>query len=202
MFIRASRETHSGELVLVVRPNVYIGEDPTDPEPDFMYNPDTQGLSTPLPPGSDPLSGSIMLLCEALESGAALAQFEVSTVSPGLKPTSLSLCLSVSLSLSRILFCHCPPIPSFLALPLTFSPSLCGTVTFQLSPGKQRFHVQMCQTPTVTCVLTFVHLQQMYRKKPGLTHNAARQSDNICKNRYRDISPCEYLSHPNTRCHV
>ena len=77
MFIRASRETHSGELVLVVRPNVYIGDDATDPEPDFVYNPDTHDITTALPPGSDPLSGSIMLLSESLESGAALAQFEV-----------------------------------------------------------------------------------------------------------------------------
>ncbi len=80
MFIRASRETHSGELVLIVRPNVYIGEDgPPDPEPDFVYNPDTPGgPGTPLPPGQDPLAGSMALLNDALESGAALAQFDVS----------------------------------------------------------------------------------------------------------------------------
>ena len=83
MFIRASRETHSGELVLVVRPNVYIGDDGTDPEPDFVYNPDTHAITTSLPPGSDPLPASIMLLAESLESGAALAQFEVSTLTPG-----------------------------------------------------------------------------------------------------------------------
>ncbi|XP_064647817.1 tyrosine-protein phosphatase non-receptor type 4-like isoform X4 [Lineus longissimus] len=104
MFIRASRETHSGELVLVVRPNVYVGDD-TIEEPDFQYIPDTHHISSTLPQ-SDLLGGSLMLLQEALESGAALAQFE-----------------------------------------------------------------------------------QLYRKKPGMTMQAARQSENIPKNRYRDISP-------------
>jgi len=105
MFIRASREMHSGELVLVVRPNVYIGDE-TPEEPDFQYIPDTHQITSSLPQGSDPLAGSMLLLQEGLDSGAALAQFE-----------------------------------------------------------------------------------QLYRKKPGMTMNAARVSDNVPKNRYRDISP-------------
>lgn len=32
--------------------------------------------------------------------------------------------------------------------------------------------------------------EQLYRKKPGLTCNEARKAENINKNRYRDISPC------------
>ncbi|KAK2173047.1 hypothetical protein NP493_908g02008 [Ridgeia piscesae] len=103
MFIRSSRETHSGELVLVVRPNVYIGED-TPEEPDFQYIPDTHHST--LPPGGDPLSGSMLLLQEGLESGTLLAQFE-----------------------------------------------------------------------------------QLYRKKPGMTMNSARLTENLSKNRYKDISP-------------
>ncbi|KAK2151211.1 hypothetical protein LSH36_372g03009 [Paralvinella palmiformis] len=76
MFIKASRETHSGELVLIVRPNaVYIGEDTPD-EPDFQYIPDTHHITTTLPPGGDPLAASLLLLEESLQSGAALAQFE------------------------------------------------------------------------------------------------------------------------------
>jgi len=103
-FIRASRETHSGELELVVRPNVYIGEDVLE-EPDFQFIPDTPSSSL-LPPGILPLQGSMMLLHQSLQSGQALAQFE-----------------------------------------------------------------------------------QLYRKKPGLTMNAAKLNENIPKNRYRDISP-------------
>jgi tyrosine-protein phosphatase non-receptor type 4 len=33
-------------------------------------------------------------------------------------------------------------------------------------------------------------LQQLYRKKSGESMTAARMSDNVSKNRYRDISPC------------
>jgi len=53
---------------------VYIGED-TPEEPDFQYIPDTHHST--LPPGGDPLSGSMLLLQEGLESGTLLAQFEV-----------------------------------------------------------------------------------------------------------------------------
>ena len=56
---------------------VYIGEDTPD-EPDFQYIPDTHHIASTLPPGGDQLEGSILLLTEGLESGAALAQFEVS----------------------------------------------------------------------------------------------------------------------------
>ncbi|RUS91860.1 hypothetical protein EGW08_000431, partial [Elysia chlorotica] len=103
MFIKASRETHSGELALVVRPNVYVSEDQTE-EPDFTYIPDTHQIASSS--STNTLQSSLMLLQESLESGAAIAQFE-----------------------------------------------------------------------------------QLYRKKPGLTLNAARLDANINKNRYRDISP-------------
>ncbi|XP_064614139.1 tyrosine-protein phosphatase non-receptor type 4-like [Liolophura sinensis] len=103
MFIRASRETHSGELVLVVRPNVYLGEDTVE-EPEFMYIPETHQITSSA--GGNVLEASLILLQEGLESGAALAQFE-----------------------------------------------------------------------------------QLYRKKMGMTMNAARLGENVPKNRYRDISP-------------
>ncbi|XP_069110904.1 tyrosine-protein phosphatase non-receptor type 4-like isoform X1 [Argopecten irradians] len=102
MFIRASRETHSGELVLIVRPNVYVSED--TPEEYFEYLPENHMITTTA--GANALEASLLLLQESLESGAALAQFE-----------------------------------------------------------------------------------QLYRKKPGMTMNAARLEANIPKNRYRDISP-------------
>lgn len=105
MFIRASRETHSGELVLIVRPNVYVGEE-TQEEPNLEYLPDNYQIIAPQGTGTNALEASLMLLQESLDSGAALAQFE-----------------------------------------------------------------------------------QLYRKKPGMTMNAARLDDNIAKNRYRDISP-------------
>ncbi|XP_063421578.1 tyrosine-protein phosphatase 1-like isoform X7 [Mytilus trossulus] len=105
MFIRASRETHSGELVLIVRPNVYVGEEQADQDPDLVYIPDSHQITGSLT-GANALENSLMLLQESLESGAALAQFD-----------------------------------------------------------------------------------QLYRKKPGMTMNAARLDANIAKNRYRDISP-------------
>ncbi|KAK3587914.1 hypothetical protein CHS0354_014428 [Potamilus streckersoni] len=104
MFIKASRETHSMELVLVVRPNVYTSEDPAE-EPEFNYMPETHQI-TGSANGATNLELSLALLQESLDSGAALAQFE-----------------------------------------------------------------------------------QLYRKKPGMTMNAARLEVNIPKNRYRDISP-------------
>ncbi|GAB1603054.1 tyrosine-protein phosphatase non-receptor type 4-like isoform X2 [Argonauta hians] len=104
MFIKASRETHSGELVLIIRPNVYVSEDNTE-EPDLMYIPETHQIASTMS-GANTLQASMMLLQESLESGAAMAQFE-----------------------------------------------------------------------------------QLYRKKHGLTMNAARLPANISKNRYRDVSP-------------
>ncbi|XP_067946936.1 tyrosine-protein phosphatase non-receptor type 4-like isoform X2 [Watersipora subatra] len=70
MFIRAARETHSGELVLVVRPNVYVGEDYKEPE--FHYIPETRRITA----GLDLLSESLMLLREGVDGNAAILQFE------------------------------------------------------------------------------------------------------------------------------
>ncbi|XP_076460431.1 tyrosine-protein phosphatase non-receptor type 4-like isoform X3 [Babylonia areolata] len=74
MFIKASRETHSGELVLIVRPNVYMGEDTGD-EPDFTYIPETHQIASSSS-SANTLESSLVLLQEGLESGAAIAQFE------------------------------------------------------------------------------------------------------------------------------
>nr|KAG5708397.1 hypothetical protein BaRGS_034428 [Batillaria attramentaria] len=75
MFIKASRETHSGELVLIVRPNVYVGEDTAD-EPDFTYIPETHQIASSSS-NANTLESSLLLLQEGLESGAAIAQFEM-----------------------------------------------------------------------------------------------------------------------------
>lgn len=40
--------------------------------------------------------------------------------------------------------------------------------------------------------LLFCILKQLYRKRPGMTMSCAKLPQNISKNRYRDISPCEY----------
>ncbi|XP_035687949.1 tyrosine-protein phosphatase non-receptor type 4-like isoform X16 [Branchiostoma floridae] len=126
MFIRSTRESHTGELELTVRPNaddchsgcpeeeefvnhwldhVYI-PDGVEEEPDFMYTPDN--LNPPRPPitSDDALKESMVLVEEGLKTGASLLQFD-----------------------------------------------------------------------------------QLFRKKPGMTCNASRIPENICKNRYRDISP-------------
>uniref|UniRef100_T1J8E8 Tyrosine-protein phosphatase n=1 Tax=Strigamia maritima TaxID=126957 RepID=T1J8E8_STRMM len=71
--IRSSRETHTGELLLTVRPNVYVAEEIE--EPAFQYVPDIPHVSSRVP-RCDALAESILLLNEALESGAAIAQFD------------------------------------------------------------------------------------------------------------------------------
>lgn len=40
----------------------------------------------------------------------------------------------------------------------------------------------------------FLSLQQLYRKRPGMTMLCAKLPQNVSKNRYRDISPCTWLS--------
>ena len=55
---------------------MYIGEDSPE-ESDFQYIPDTKQLNTKLPAGSDPLTGSMILLKQALQSGVGLTEFEV-----------------------------------------------------------------------------------------------------------------------------
>ena len=313
MFIRASRETHSGELVLVVRPNVYIGDDATDPEPDFVYNPDTHDIASTLPPGSDPLVGSIMLLSESLESGAALAQFEVRNdlafcgatdypllgsimlLSESLESGAalaqfeasrrpienqtlknltlewpwpwpwddldiiydsdlrqviydfdlrqvklLNWCPGRQISIFKLWPWHLPndfdtqtwlryghDVPPYVQWSFYFknfesySPSrqtqahgctdtLYKNITFcayvlgiifcvkTVNSEDDTFKLDLhafndnFSWTTQRCMY-FSILQQMYRKKPGLTHNAARATDNICKNRYRDISPCKSI---------
>lgn len=75
-FIRASREIHSGELVLVVRPMVYSNSDLSPGEPDFQYIPDTHHIVALLNPGEDKLAASITQLKESIESKAGILQFE------------------------------------------------------------------------------------------------------------------------------
>jgi len=73
-FIRASRESHSGELVLTVQQNVYVCDDEVE-EPTFQYVPDTphvkDGISR-----SSALAESILLLQEAIQSNSLTEQFE------------------------------------------------------------------------------------------------------------------------------
>ena len=58
---------------LLLLQNVYMGEDVEEPE--FQYVPDTPHVS-PLVPGTQALSQSMLLLEESLESGAMVGQFE------------------------------------------------------------------------------------------------------------------------------
>ena len=53
---------------------VYVSEDTTE-EPDFTYIPDTHQIASSS--SANTLQSSLMLLGESLESGAAIAQFEV-----------------------------------------------------------------------------------------------------------------------------
>ncbi|TRY74737.1 hypothetical protein TCAL_07031 [Tigriopus californicus] len=110
-FIRASREPHSGELILAVKQNVYMGEEVEEPE--FQYVPERTsegsmgggngpsqhgtrassdlGVSERVPEGAHKaLSQSMLLLAESTESNAVFGQFEqLSRKNPSL---AMSLC--------------------------------------------------------------------------------------------------------------
>lgn len=60
---------------------MYVGEE-TQEEPNLEYLPDNYQIIAPQGTGTNALEASLMLLQESLDSGAALAQFEV--VSPTL----------------------------------------------------------------------------------------------------------------------
>jgi tyrosine-protein phosphatase non-receptor type 4 len=102
---RNLRQSRGGEMVLVVRPNVYIAEDVPD-EPDFQFVPDGPNSPGALTSGGDLLARSLQQLQDGLTSSTIMTQFE-----------------------------------------------------------------------------------QLFRKKPGMTMDAARLVENLPKNRYRDISP-------------
>ncbi|KAG8547792.1 hypothetical protein GDO81_027476 [Engystomops pustulosus] len=77
MFIKASCERHSGELVLLVRPNaVYdIVEERIENEPDFQYIPEKSRLDS-VHSDDDVLRESMIQLAEGLLNGSVLAQFD------------------------------------------------------------------------------------------------------------------------------
>ncbi|XP_056391173.1 tyrosine-protein phosphatase non-receptor type 4 [Hyla sarda] len=77
MFIKASCERHSGELVLLVRPNaVYdIVEERMENEPDFQYIPEKTAIDS-VHSDDDTLRESMIQLAEGLLNGTVLAQFD------------------------------------------------------------------------------------------------------------------------------
>ncbi|XP_072253935.1 tyrosine-protein phosphatase non-receptor type 4 isoform X1 [Leuresthes tenuis] len=77
MFIKASCESHSGELILLVRPNaIYdVVEEKVDSEPDFQYIPE-KSPQDPAQLDQHALRDSMVTLKEGLGSGAILAQFD------------------------------------------------------------------------------------------------------------------------------
>uniref|UniRef100_A0AAY5EEQ0 Tyrosine-protein phosphatase n=1 Tax=Electrophorus electricus TaxID=8005 RepID=A0AAY5EEQ0_ELEEL len=77
MFIRASCESHSGELVLLVRPNaIYdVVEEKLEMEPDFQYIP-AKSPTDPSQLDQNAWTESMQQLREGLSGGALLAQFD------------------------------------------------------------------------------------------------------------------------------
>ncbi|XP_036401179.1 tyrosine-protein phosphatase non-receptor type 4 isoform X1 [Megalops cyprinoides] len=77
MFIKASCESHSGELILLVRPNaIYdVVEEKLETEPDFQYIPEKSPLD-PSQLDENAWRESMQQLKEGLSSGAVLAQFD------------------------------------------------------------------------------------------------------------------------------
>ncbi|KAJ7401758.1 Tyrosine-protein phosphatase non-receptor type 4 [Pitangus sulphuratus] len=78
MFIKASCERHSGELVLLVRPNaVYdVVEEKLESEPDFQYIPEKSPLDG-VHQDDNALRESMIQLAEGLITGTVLAQFDM-----------------------------------------------------------------------------------------------------------------------------
>ncbi|KFD52089.1 hypothetical protein M513_07071 [Trichuris suis] len=72
-YIRSCKETASKELLLIVRPNAYIGEDIE--EPDQHYVPQTPHVADCVP-RPDILRQSLILLKDSLASGSALLYFD------------------------------------------------------------------------------------------------------------------------------
>ncbi|XP_028735631.1 tyrosine-protein phosphatase non-receptor type 4 isoform X3 [Peromyscus leucopus] len=77
LFIKASCERHSGELVLLVRPNaVYdVVEEKLESEPDFQYIPEKAPLDS-IHQDDHSLRESMIQLAEGLITGTVLAQFD------------------------------------------------------------------------------------------------------------------------------
>ncbi|XP_066202660.1 tyrosine-protein phosphatase non-receptor type 4 isoform X4 [Saccopteryx leptura] len=77
LFIKASCERHSGELVLLVRPNaVYdVVEEKLDNEPDFQYIPEKTPLAS-VHQDDHSLRESMIQLAEGLITGTVLTQFD------------------------------------------------------------------------------------------------------------------------------
>ncbi|MGH0190594.1 UNVERIFIED_CONTAM: hypothetical protein FKN15_048022 [Acipenser sinensis] len=77
MFIKASCENHSGELILLVRPNAMyeVVEEKLENEPDFQYIPEKSPLDGALL-HDNALRESMLQLREGLSSGTVLPQFD------------------------------------------------------------------------------------------------------------------------------
>ncbi|XP_058890055.1 tyrosine-protein phosphatase non-receptor type 4-like isoform X2 [Acipenser ruthenus] len=77
MFIKASCESHSGELILLVRPNAMyeVVEEKLENEPDFQYIPEKSPLDGVLL-HDNALRESMLQLREGLSSGTVLPQFD------------------------------------------------------------------------------------------------------------------------------
>ncbi|RXN29016.1 tyrosine- phosphatase non-receptor type 4-like protein [Labeo rohita] len=77
MFIKASCESHSGELILLVRPNaIYdVVEEKLETEPDFQYIPE-KSPTDPSQLDQDAWRDSMLQLKDGLNSATVLAQFD------------------------------------------------------------------------------------------------------------------------------
>lgn len=47
------------------------------------------------------------------------------------------------------------------------------------------------------CVCVFCYSQKLYRKKEGMSMCCAKQSENMDKNRYKDVLPCKFYCFPD-----
>uniref|UniRef100_A0A915Q124 Uncharacterized protein n=1 Tax=Setaria digitata TaxID=48799 RepID=A0A915Q124_9BILA len=94
-FIRATRDSPKGELVLTIRPNVYrCGEDVE--ESDIQHLPEVPHVADTVP-RSDKLSQSLIMLKESLSSGKIITQFEqLYRKKPGLAMEDCKLSININ----------------------------------------------------------------------------------------------------------
>lgn len=141
-----------------------VVEEKADSEPDFQYIPE-KSPQDPSQLDQHALRDSMVALKEGLASGAILAQFDV----------------------RRIVF----DFHLFLARSKIQTCKLAGKNRHARAHTNVSRNVLRSRIIYLYSVVLF--LQQLYRKRPGMTMLCAKLPQNISKNRYRDISPCMWL---------
>ncbi|CAB1328600.1 unnamed protein product [Coregonus sp. 'balchen'] len=219
MFIKASCESHSGELILLVRPNaIYdVVEEKQETEPDFQYIPE-KSPQDPSQLDQDAWRDSINTLKEGLVSGGVLAQFDnisknrYRDISPYdatrviLKSTDdyinanyINMEIPVSSLINRYIACQGPlpnTCPDFWQMTWEQGSSVVVMLTTQVERGRVKCHQYW---PNPDSAATYGHFQVACLTEEGnsaflvrdmtLTH---LESDEV-----RELTQIQYVAWPD-----